>query len=174
MSNLRSDRRRLYLRAMIEGFATGIGSAAASVFVAAVVRISSIDAARQCLRQGQQAEVCLSSLHGSVAPLLPWALVPAFIAPIIETVIFYVVFKVLHTNGGSRLKWTLYILTMGLLGWLLHGASWESLNRLVMFAAFAVLYARWAKEGSLPAFGVTAWAHVVANTSLLIIFYLKS
>jgi hypothetical protein len=146
MSNLRSDRRRLYLRAMIEGFATGIGSAAASVFVAAVVRISSIDAARQCLRQGQETGVCLSLLQGSVASVLPWNLVPAFIAPIIETVIFYLIFKVMYAGGRSKAKWTLYILTMGLLGWLLHGASWESLNRLVMFAAFAVLYARWAKE----------------------------
>jgi hypothetical protein len=112
-------------------------------------------------------------LQGSVASALPWNLVPAVIGPIVETVVFYLVFKVVHTNGRSTAKYAVYILIMALLGWLLHGASWQSVNRLVGFAIFAALYARWAKEGSLPAFAVTAWAHIVANSSIFAVVYFR-
>ena len=163
------DRHNNKIRACVEGLLTGLACAITSAVILVVVRVSLIGAARRCLKEGKPASECLSSLSGSFTGNQPFSPVMAvIIGPILETLVFYAVFIALRP-WRNRLSKSVYVSIMAFLGWFLHGASYLSINRMVAFTFLALLYVRWSKEGLWFAFIVTAWAHIVFNSSILVI-----
>lgn len=165
------DRHRRILRGFIEGVATGVLCAVASTLVLTFVRVATLELAKRCIADGVPVEICTAPLVGSVSAPLPALIFPALVGPLIETGFFYVVFKLLVRRNRSKTRLRLYIVLMSFLGWLLHGFSFQSVNRVLPFGFLALLYVRWSKEGNLDAFLVTSWAHVVYNSSIFILYY---
>lgn len=155
------------IRGCVEGLFTGLACAITSAVILVVVRVALIGAARRCLKEGRPGSECLSSLTGSLTNNHLFLFYATVIAPILETLVFYAVFVVVN-YWKSRFQKPLYVLTMAFLGWILHGASYLTVNRMAAFALLALLYVRWSKEGLWFAFIVTAWAHIVFNSSLLV------
>lgn len=97
-----------------------------------------------------------------------------FIGPVIETLLFVLVAYIYKIPSSSRVKPRIYIATFGLLGWLLHGASYASLSRSIPFALLAALFVRWTNvDGRTSAFIVTATAHITWNATVLVVYWLR-
>ena len=96
------------------------------------------------------------------------------VSPVVETLLFLFFYWALHPRCAFGLRTVAFIVWMGALGFLLHGASLQTVNRILPFALLAGLFARWAERYSLGhAFGVTALAHGVWNATVLLIFYAR-
>lgn len=97
------------------------------------------------------------------------------VAPVIETLLFLLVYWALHPRREFGPRTVIFILLMGVLSFFLHGMSLMVINRILPFALLAGLFARWAERYSLGhAFAVTALAHSVWNaigTSFRIVRY---
>ena len=114
-----------------------------------------------------QSNVTERALENPLSPLL--------LAPVIETLLFLVVYNVLERVGGRLFALAPFMVVLALLSWLLHGAGLFDVGQALGFAVLAFLYFRTARAHGLPwAYFATTLAHMGWNSIPFAIYFIRN
>jgi hypothetical protein len=96
------------------------------------------------------------------------------IGPILETLLFILIWMIIKgLNLVNNFKYSLFVIIMSSLSWLLHGSDWMAVSRCFGFFILSLLFVRYCRSSGVKvAFWATAAAHSFWNMNALAIISL--